>query len=145
MAVRQWIDKNNYVGDDGALIPDYQKVSFRWPLKGYKYISSYFGKRQSPGGIGSTSHKGIDIPAPIGTPIYAAAGGTVVALQKPSASGGAGYYTMINHGRGLNHRIYASVQILSNPESRSYRKKRTDYWLCGKYRKQYRCSSAFRC
>ena len=35
MAVRQWIDKNNYVGDDGALIPDYQKVSFRWPLKGY--------------------------------------------------------------------------------------------------------------
>lgn len=101
MAVRQWIDKNNYVGDDGALIPDYQKVSFRWPLKGYKYISSYFGKRQSPGGIGSTSHKGIDIPAPIGTPIYAAAGGTVVALQKPSASGGAGYYTMINHGRGL--------------------------------------------
>lgn len=102
LATNQWIDKDNYVGQTGALIPDYQKVSFRWPLKsGYSYISSYFGNRESPGGIGSRNHKGIDIPAPTGTPIYAAASGTIVAMLSPAASGGAGYYIKINHGKGL--------------------------------------------
>lgn len=46
--------------------------SFRWPTSGR--ISSYFGGRKSPGGIGSTNHKGIDIAVPRGTPIYAADG-----------------------------------------------------------------------
>ena len=104
LATSQWIDDDNYVGENGALIPGYQNgVSFRWPLSsGYSYISSYFGYRQSPGGIGSTNHKGIDIPAPTGTPIYAAASGTIVAMLSPSASGGAGYYTKINHNnKGL--------------------------------------------
>ena len=104
LATSQWIDDDNYVGENGVLIPGYQNgVSFRWPLSsGYSYISSYFGYRESPGGIGSTNHKGIDIPAPTGTPIYAAASGTIVAMLSPSASGGAGYYTKINHnGKGL--------------------------------------------
>ena len=104
LVTNQWIDDNHYVGEDGSLIPDYQNgVSFRWPLSsGYSYISSYFGNRESPGGVGSTNHKGIDIPAPTGTPIYAAASGTIVAMLSPAASGGAGYYTKINHdGKGL--------------------------------------------
>ena len=33
--------------------------TFRWPTSGR--ITSYFGGRSSPGGIGSTNHKGIDI------------------------------------------------------------------------------------
>ena len=49
--------------------------SFRWPVSGR--VTSYFGGRKSPGGIGSTNHKGIDIAAPRGTPVYAADGGTV--------------------------------------------------------------------
>ena len=104
LVTNQWIDDNHYVGEDGSLIPDYQNgVSFRWPLSsGYSYISSYFGNRESPGGVGSTNHKGIDIPAPTGTPIYAAASGTIVAMLSPAASGGAGYYTKINHdGKGF--------------------------------------------
>ena len=86
LVTNQWIDDNHYVGEDGSLIPDYQNgVSFRWPLSsGYSYISSYFGNRESPGGIGSTNHKGIDIPAPTGTPIYAAASGTIVAMLSPA-------------------------------------------------------------
>ena len=56
--------------------------SFRWPTSGR--ISSYFGGRKSPGGIGSTNHKGIDIAVPRGTPIYAADGGTVTYSGLPS-------------------------------------------------------------
>lgn len=102
LRVNSWIDKDHYVGQNGAYIPGYSNQSFRWPLSSnWNYISSYFGNRESPGGIGSTNHGGIDIPAPQGTPIYAVSDGTVVAIQKPSQSGGAGNYTMINHGKGI--------------------------------------------
>ena len=38
--------------------------NFFWPLPGFSRISSYFGKRTSPTKGASTSHSGIDIPAP---------------------------------------------------------------------------------
>ena len=69
MQTNRWIDATYYVGNDGALIENYNGTStaglnFRWPLSSsWSYISSYFGNRESPGGIGSTNHKGIDIPA----------------------------------------------------------------------------------
>ena len=69
--------------------------SFRWPTSGR--ISSYFGGRRSPGGIGSTNHKGIDIAVPRGTPIYAADGGTVTYSGWMS---GYGYLVQIDHGNG---------------------------------------------
>ena len=69
--------------------------SFRWPTSGR--ISSYFGGRKSPGGIGSTNHKGIDIAVPRGTPIYAADGGTVTYAGWMS---GYGYLVQIDHGNG---------------------------------------------
>ncbi len=69
--------------------------SFRWPVSGR--ITSYFGGRKSPGGIGSTNHKGIDIAAPRGTPVYAADGGTVTYAGWMS---GYGYLVQINHGNG---------------------------------------------
>ena len=69
--------------------------SFRWPTSGR--ISSYFGGRKSPGGIGSTNHKGIDIAVPRGTPIYAADGGTVTYA---GWMGGYGYLVQIDHGNG---------------------------------------------
>ncbi len=69
--------------------------SFRWPTSGR--ITSYFGGRKSPGGIGSTNHKGIDIAVPRGTPIYAADGGTVTYAGWMS---GYGYLVEINHGNG---------------------------------------------
>ena len=40
-------------------------------------ITSEVGKRESPGGIGSTNHKGLDLAAPTGTPIYTSLDGTV--------------------------------------------------------------------
>ena len=104
MQTNRWITANHYVGSDGALIPNYQGdsttgLNFLWPLPGsWSYISSYFGNRESPGGIGSTDHKGIDIPATTGTPIYAAAAGIIVTRQNAS---GFGNWIQINHSGPL--------------------------------------------
>ena len=68
-----------------------------WPLSGT--LSSGFGPRSSPGGIGSTYHEGLDISVPEGTPIRAAASGTVIMA---SYNGGYGNYTCIDHGSGLS-------------------------------------------
>jgi len=68
-----------------------------WPVSGT--LSSTFGARSSPGGIGSTYHEGIDIAVPEGTPIRAAASGTVIMA---SYNGGYGNYTCIDHGSGLS-------------------------------------------
>ncbi len=71
---------------------------FTHPCPGYTYISSEFGWRaqQIPGA--STNHKGMDFAAGTGTPIYAAASGTVTSA---SYSGNAGNLIVINHGNGL--------------------------------------------
>lgn len=68
-----------------------------WPISGT--VSSGFGPRGSPGGIGSTYHEGLDISVPEGTPIRAAASGTVIMA---SYNGGYGNYTCIDHGSGLS-------------------------------------------
>lgn len=69
--------------------------SFRWPCSGS--VRSRFGYRTSPGGIGSTNHKGIDIANKKGTPIYAADGGTV---KYAGWMSGYGYLVQIDHGNG---------------------------------------------
>ncbi len=68
-----------------------------WPVDGT--ITSGFGGRSSPGGIGSTYHEGLDISVPEGTPIRAAQSGTVIAA---SYNGGYGNYTCIDHGDALS-------------------------------------------
>ena len=88
----------------------YPTGTFRWPVSGR--VTSYFGGRRSPGGIGSTNHKGIDIAAPKGTPVYAADGGTVTYAGWMS---GYGYLVRISHGNGYetyyghNSRLLVSV------------------------------------
>jgi murein DD-endopeptidase MepM/ murein hydrolase activator NlpD len=69
------------------------------PLPGYP-VSSEFGLRPSPGGIGSTNHKGMDFKAPMGTPIAAAGSGTVVKVNSQN-NNGLGLYVVIDHGNGL--------------------------------------------
>ena len=61
--------------------------SYIWPLPGHTYLSSYFGKRNSPTAYATSYHKGIDIPAPEGTYIFAVASGTVT-MAKFNGSGG---------------------------------------------------------
>ena len=69
--------------------------TFRWPTSGR--ITSTFGGRASPGGIGSTNHKGIDIAGSYGIPVYASDGGTV---SYAGWMGGYGYLVEIDHGNG---------------------------------------------
>lgn len=62
---------------------------FMWPVDGGE-ISDVF--------ISDRNHKGLDIAAPLGTGIYAAADGKVIAAGWNT--GGYGYFVMIDHGDG---------------------------------------------
>ncbi len=79
-----------------------------WPVDS-RYITSTFGGRSSPGGIGSTNHKGIDIGR-VGytTTIHAAKAGTVIVAQRSSSYGN---YVVISHGGG-NTTLYAHMSSL---------------------------------
>mgnify|MGYP004459668721 FL=1 len=76
-----------------------------WPCNGIRWITSMFGGRQSPGGIGSTNHKGVDIGTPMGTPVLAAKSGTVTWA---SWNGGYGNCIIISHGNG-NSTLYGHL------------------------------------
>ena len=67
-----------------------KKIDSEWPVPGYTYISSHFGNRDAPTEGASTSHSGIDIPAPEGTEMISIMDGTVVS----TGWGGAGGYTI---------------------------------------------------
>ncbi|MBM3621551.1 MAG: M23 family metallopeptidase [Alphaproteobacteria bacterium] len=62
-------------------------------------ISSPFGKREGPIlGMGSAMHTGVDYALPPGTPVPAAAAGTVKAAEP---NGGYGKWVLIEHAPGL--------------------------------------------
>lgn len=71
--------------------------AYIWPVSS-KRITSGFGHRTSPGGIGSTNHQGVDIGASTGTPIHAIASGKVILA---GWNGGYGNCVMIDHGNGI--------------------------------------------
>ncbi|WP_291057674.1 M23 family metallopeptidase [Herbiconiux sp.] len=68
----------------------------QWPFPVGVPISDGFGPRSSPGGIGSTNHKGVDFTPGQGTAIGAVADG-VVSLVQRSDNGGLGVYVVIDH------------------------------------------------
>lgn len=76
--------------------------TFIWPVPGYRSISRWANlNRNSPG-----YHRGVDIAAPYGTPIYAADSGTVVAVVHMHYSWG--NYVQIDHGNGYKT-LYAHM------------------------------------
>jgi peptidoglycan DL-endopeptidase CwlO len=64
-----------------------------WPVDGP--VVSGFGMRWGQ------MHEGIDIAVPAGTPIRAAASGSVVLVQSEAESGGYGNFSCLDHGGGL--------------------------------------------
>ena len=69
-----------------------------WPVDGP--VVSPFGPRTINGSY--EYHPGIDIAVPEGTPIRAAATGTVIFTEPEASSGGYGNYTCVDHGGGLS-------------------------------------------
>ena len=83
---------------------------YMWPEKASKKITSPFGKRSSPGGIGSTNHKGVDIGG-VGytTQVLASKAGTVIVSQYSNSYGN---YVVVSHGSG-NTTLYAHMSSRS--------------------------------
>lgn len=90
---------NDLIGSNGLTInPNTSYIGtgiFAWPLDGDYTITSYFGTRNDPFTGEIKTHGGTDIAAPTGTPILAAADGTVVAASYND--GGYGFYVKIKH------------------------------------------------
>ena len=76
--------------------------NLQWPLPVAGTITSQFGHRVDPITGEVSSHTGTDIACAEGTPILAAADGTVTVANGLDSWGGSyGYYIQIDHGGGL--------------------------------------------
>ena len=84
-------------------------IKFIWPCPSSSRITSGFGGRESPTEGASSNHQGIDIGAPTGSNIVAAADGTVT-ISTYSYS--AGNYIMLNHGGGVSTVYMHCSQLL---------------------------------
>ena len=83
-----------------AIIKKRSVIPSIWPVKGE--LESGFGGRRNPfGGAGFEYHEGQDIEAAQGTPVSAAATGTVTAA---GTQNGYGQVVYIDHGNGLSTR-----------------------------------------
>lgn len=84
--------KENKTIDDMSII---EKLgTFCWPVGGDNYVSSLYGYRSWD----KSNHKGLDIAAKKGTPIYAAAAGKVTMAKTYSTYG---KLVVIDHGNGI--------------------------------------------
>lgn len=84
-------------GIAGGPVTEGARGGFSWPVTGT--ITSPFGWRSNPLGGGPEFHQGLDIAAPSGTAVTAAAAGTVIMAQW---YGGYGNYVLIDHGGGYS-------------------------------------------
>lgn len=85
-------------------------ISLIKPVKSGYTITSRFGTRSSG------MHKGLDVAAPSGTPIYAAAAGTVV--SSGWSTSGYGYCIRVSHGNGVET-LYAHCSKIYVNEGQS--------------------------
>ena len=80
-------------------------AGWTWPLPGYEECSVEFGKRVHPITGMETEHDGLDIPAPEGTQVLAAADATVSAVGFDWEDGN---YVVLDHGQGIST-LYACL------------------------------------
>ena len=92
-------------GGGELMTPDSTRTTtgtLQWPLPVAGTITSQFGHRVDPITGEVSSHTGTDIACAEGTPILAAADGTVTVANSLDSWGGSyGYYIQIDHGGGL--------------------------------------------
>jgi len=92
-------------------VPAEESCWFQWPVEGSDTVSlsNPFGPRWQPGGKTAVYHSGIDIPAEPGTPVTAAAAGTVVKAEFDADKGN---YIALDHGDGMET-VYAQCLSLA--------------------------------
>lgn len=86
----------NKARDSRAVLQGYQDA-FVWPTSGR--MSGAWGNQRVLNGVPKTPHYGIDIAAPIGTPIVAPAPGVIALAEKDLHFEGG--LIMLDHGQGL--------------------------------------------
>lgn len=95
---------------DGAIAIPSEK-----PVRTAEFTSGY-GNRTDPFRGGAARHQGIDLAAPVGTPIYATADGTV--SDAGYNRGGYGNLIKLDHGRGIETRYGHLSRIMVSPGQR---------------------------
>ncbi|HTR19004.1 MAG TPA: peptidoglycan DD-metalloendopeptidase family protein [Candidatus Paceibacterota bacterium] len=91
----------------------------QWPIYGTLRITQYFGNTPFANAhealYSGNGHNGLDIAAPIGTPVHAALSGTILATGNTDLVKGCysfGKWVMIEHNNGLNT-MYAHLSQIS--------------------------------
>lgn len=82
----------------GTAVPPVGDGSMIWPLPGHTSLTTHFGEADA---FGNPGHRGIDIPAPEGTPILASHSGTVLICGWNDSFGN---QVLIDDGAGLSTR-----------------------------------------
>jgi murein DD-endopeptidase MepM/ murein hydrolase activator NlpD len=95
---------------DGAIAVPSEK-----PVRTAEFTSGY-GTRTDPFQGRAARHQGIDLAAPVGTPIYATADGTVT--EAAYNRGGYGNLIKLDHGRGIETRYAHLSRVLVSPGQR---------------------------
>lgn len=95
-------------GPTGPTVQPQISIPSRMPLEGSRLTSDY-GMRTHPVLGGRRNHKGVDLAAPTGTPVYATADGIVGRAEWFSSYG---LYVEIGHGADLETR-YAHMSKLA--------------------------------
>lgn len=92
---RTFYFEGGYYNADGE---SSEKSLLKTPLKFHRISSGFDRRRMHPVLHTTTAHLGIDYAAPIGTPVWAAQGGTI-AFRAPA--GGAGNLVILKHEGGI--------------------------------------------
>ena len=107
-----WVKMNNGAAtEDNAAA--HASIPSREPVENIERLSSNFGSRTDPFNGHKRMHQGIDIPGPIGTPVYATADGVVEVAEYNN--GGYGNLVEINHGDGMQTRYGHLSKIIAQP------------------------------
>ena len=110
VSAKNLFGKNDYNIEIKGKVNTKKVVSYNYADIGINLIRPVGGRITSRFGTRSSGmHRGLDIAAPTGTPIYAAAAGTVV--SSGWSDNGFGYCILISHGNGVQT-LYAHCSDL---------------------------------
>ncbi len=96
-------------GEVASITPTYASGSTNTVVSSGYYGRPLQGGRRTQGMHG---HNGIDFGAPVGTPVIASAGGTVIIARSSGWNGGYGLYVVISHSNGTQT-LYAHLSSVN--------------------------------